>query len=438
MGRRPRHPPPLRVYQNNRLVGYLRREPGGAILFHYADEWLGRDGAFPISLSLPLRDDPWKGEPVAAVFENLLPDSDALRRRVADRVGAGGYDAYHLLAAIGRDCVGALQFIADDADGPAPDAPLTGERVDGPAIEKLLRNLALAPLGLSREDDFRISVAGAQEKTALLRHEGQWIKPLGTTPTTHILKPPIGHLSNGLDLSDSVENEFLCLRLLHHLGLPVAQAEIMAFGSTRALVVERFDRAWINGRLIRLPQEDCCQALSVPPARKYQSDGGPGLVEIATLLQGGDNPAADLATLFKAQLAFWLIGATDGHAKNFSLFLHPRGGYALTPLYDVLTAQPSLDAGRIDRRQMKLAMSVGENRHYRIDEITPRHFLQTAARAGLPKMLAETALAQVAADMPAALHKLAANLPASFPMALFESVSAGIQRRLRLLPGDAG
>lgn len=433
MGRRPRHPPPLRVYQNSRLVGHLRREPGGALLFHYAEEWLARDTAFPISLSLPLRDDPWKGEPVAAVFENLLPDSDALRRRVADRVGAGGYDAYHLLAAIGRDCVGALQFIADDADGPDDHQPLAGEVVDGAAIERLLKNLAFAPLGLSREDDFRLSVAGAQEKTALLRHEGQWIKPLGTTPTTHILKPPIGHLSNGLDLSDSVENEFLCLRLLHHLGLPVTRVEIMAFGDTRALVVERFDRAWIDGRLIRLPQEDCCQALSVPPARKYQSDGGPGLVEIATLLQGGDNPAADLATLFKAQLAFWLIGATDGHAKNFSLFLHPRGGYALTPLYDVLTAQPSLDEGRIDRRQMKLALSVGEKRHYRIDEITPRHFLQTAACVGLPKMLAETALAQVATDMPAALHKLAADLPASFPAMLFESVSTGIQRRLRLV-----
>lgn len=433
MGRRPRHPPPLRVYQNSRLVGFLRKEPGGAILFQYADEWLARDGAFPISLSLPLRDDPWRGEPVVAVFENLLPDSDALRRRVADRVGAGGYDAYHLLAAIGRDCVGALQFIPDDADQSGDDQPLAGEVVDGRAIEQLLQNLALAPLGLSREDDFRISVAGAQEKTALLRHEGQWIKPRGTTPTTHILKPPIGHLSNGLDLSDSVENEFLCLRLLHHLGLPVNHAEIMAFGDTRALVVERFDRAWLEGKLIRLPQEDCCQALSVPPARKYQSDGGPGLVEIAGLLKGGDNPATDLTTLFKAQLAFWLIGATDGHAKNFSLFLYPRGGYALTPLYDVLTAQPSLDAGRIDRRQMKLAMAVGDNRHYRIDEITPRHFLQTAARAGLPKQVAETALAQVVAAMPTALDAVQADLPAAFPPALYESVSAGIHRRLRLM-----
>jgi serine/threonine-protein kinase HipA len=433
MGRRPRHPPPLQVYQNSRLVGFLRREPGGAILFQYADEWLARDAAFPISLSLPLRDDPWRGEPVAAVFENLLPDSDALRRRVADRMGAGGYDAYHLLAAIGRDCVGALQFIADDADAPGDHHSLVGEVVDGEAIEKLLRNLAFAPLGLSREDDFRISVAGAQEKTALLRHDGEWIRPTGTTPTTHILKPPIGHLSNGLDLSDSVENEFLCLRLLHHLGLPVNQAQIMTFGSTSALVVERFDRAWIDGRLIRLPQEDCCQALSVPPARKYQSDGGPGLVEIATLLRGGDSPMTDLATLFKAQLAFWLIAATDGHAKNFSLFLYPRGGYALTPLYDVLTAQPSLDAGRIDRRQMKLAMSLGDSRHYRMDEIMPRHFLQTAERAGLPKTLAENTLAQVATDMPAALDKVQADLPTSFPAALYEAVFAGIRRRLRLI-----
>lgn len=432
MARRKQYPQ-LRVYQNNRLVGFLRKEPGGAIDFRYEQSWLDRKSAFPVSLSLPLREDAWRGEPVAAVFENLLPDSDALRRRVADKVGAAGYDAYSLLAAIGHDCVGALQFLPEDAAEPDEPAALSGEPVDDAAIEKLLKNLAQAPLGLSRDDPFRISVAGAQEKTALLLLDGQWIKPHGTTPTTHIFKTQIGALSNGIDLTNSVENEFYCLKLLELFGLPVNKAEIMDFGATRALVIERFDRRWHGGRLVRLPQEDCCQALSVPPARKYQSDGGPGIVEIADLLKGSNDPARDHRTLLKAQLVFWLIGATDGHAKNFSIFLNPGGGFELTPIYDVLSAQPSLDARQIERKQMKLAMSVGGNNHYRIDEILPRHFAQTGERAGLPKGLVRDVLDEVASRAEAAIDEIETGLPRAFPSVVHESVKAGVRERLRRL-----
>lgn len=431
MARTRRHPP-LRVYQNDRPVGHLLKAPSGAIEFRYDREWLDHGKAFPVSLSLPLREDAWRGEPVAAVFENLLPDSADLRRRVAEKVGAAGTDAYSLLAAIGRDCIGALQFIAGDAP-PEGAQGISGEPVDDEAMEKLLESLAQAPLGLSRDDDFRISVAGAQKKTALLWHEGQWIKPHGTTPTTHIFKTQIGELPNGIDLSNSVENEFYCLQLLRHLGLTVNHARIMVFGRTKALVVERFDRAWSDGRLVRLPQEDCCQALSVPPSRKYQADGGPGIGDIAELLEGADSPAYDHCTLLQAQLIFWLIGATDGHAKNFSIFLHPGGSYALTPLYDVLTAQPSLDARQVERKQMKLALSVGNNNHYRIDEIQVRHFFQTGEAAGLSPSLVRKALEDIAARMEGALASLDKELPADFPPALHESVSAAVQRRMRVL-----
>ncbi len=432
MARTRRHPP-LRVYQNDRLVGHLLKEPSGAIEFRYDREWLDRSNTFPVSLSLPLREDAWRGDPVIAVFENLLPDSADVRKRVAEKVGAAGYDAYSLLAAIGRDCVGALQFIAGDAMAPEATTEMSGEQVDKQAIEMLLKSLAQAPLGLSRDDDFRISIAGAQEKTALLRIDGQWIKPHGTTPTTHLFKTQIGTLPNGIDFSNSVENEFYCLRLLKHLGLPVNRTEIMTFGQTRALVIERFDRVWSDGRLIRLPQEDCCQALGVPPARKYQNEGGPGMLAIANLLKGADSPADDHRTLFQAQLVFWLIGATDGHAKNFSIYLHPGGGYALTPLYDVLSAQPNVDARQIERKQMKLAMSVGKNNHYRIDEIQSRHFFQTGEAAGLSRSLVRNAAEDVAARMDAALASLEAELPADFPQILHDSIGAGVQRRMRIL-----
>jgi len=431
MPRRRQHAP-LRVYLNNRLVGHFLKEPGGAVSFRYDDSWLGWENAIPVSLSLPLREDAYRGAPVSAVFENLLPDSEALRRRVAERVGAAGADAYSLLAAIGRDCVGALQFLPDEADTRA--AAIEGDPVDDAAIEKLLRSLGQAPLGLSRDDDFRISIAGAQEKTALLWDGRRWRKPIGTTPTTHILKPQIGELPNGIDLSNSVENEFYCLKLLKAFGLPINDAVIKTFGKTTALVIERFDRRWTrDGRLLRVPQEDCCQALSVPPGRKYQSDGGPGLVQILDLLKGSDTPEEDRRTVLKAQILFWLIGATDGHAKNFSVFLGPGGTYRLTPLYDILSAQPSLDARQIESKQMKLAMAVGAKNHYRIDGIQTRHFFETARAAGLSKATVQALIDEIRATAGDVMERLADELPPRFPKSIHVSVSKAVTARLRIL-----
>lgn len=433
MARRRTHVP-LHILLNNRLVGQLHKASTGAIGFRYDTRWLEWEHALPVSLSLPLREDAYRGDVVTAVLENLLPDSDSIRRRVAERVGAAGIDAYSLLTAIGRDCVGALQFMGGDDVDEGDTTAITGEPITDIAIEQLLRGLSQAPLGLGREEAFRISIAGAQEKTALLRHKGRWWKPTGTTPTTHIFKKQIGRLPTGLDLSDSVENEFYCLKLAEAFGLPVAKAEMHTFGETKALVVERFDRRWTKDkRLLRLPQEDCCQALSVPPTRKYQSEGGPGLVQILDVLKGGDQPTVDRATVLKAQMFFWLIGATDGHAKNFSIFLAPGGHYHLTPLYDVLTAQPSFDRGQVDRRQMKLAMSVGTSRHYRISEIKGRHFVQTGKAAGLAESVVLSSIEEMAEVAPRALQNVEGALPDEFPMALHASVKKGVRERLDLL-----
>ena len=432
MPRRPKHAP-LSVLLNNRRVGHLQKASTGAIAFDYDQSWLDWENAIPVSLSMPLRESAYRGEQVTAVFENLLPDSLPLRRRIAEKVGAAGTDAYSMLAAIGRDCVGALQFLADGEDGNARD-DIRGEPVSLEEIEVILKGLAQAPLGLTKDDDFRISVAGAQEKTALLYNDDRWLKPFGTTPTTHLFKPSIGRLPNGIDLTHSVENEFYCLALAREFGLSVNNAEIQTFGATKALIVERFDRRWTrDGRLLRVPQEDFCQALSIPPTRKYQSDGGPNLVEILTLLEGGDTPLEDQAKVFKAQIFFWLIGATDGHAKNFSVYLGSGGSYHLTPFYDILTAQPSLDAHQVNRNQMRLAMSVGSNRHYRLHEILGRHFVQTGAAAKLPDSLVKDSLQQILDGADGALRRVEQLLPKDFPIEIYDCVSTAVGERIKRL-----
>jgi serine/threonine-protein kinase HipA len=428
MGRRAQRIP-LAVYMNGRRVGTLTREAGGETTFAYHDDWLGWDSSFPVSLSLPLGAGVQRGARVIAVFDNLLPDSDALRRRVADRMGARGADPHSLLAAIGRDCVGALQFVPEGDDPGAP-FEIISDPVDAAAIEGLLKALPQNPLGVDRTQAFRISVAGAQEKTALLRRDGAWHMPHAMTATTHILKTRMGRLQNGLDMTTSLENELLCLRLAEAFGFAVNTAWIERFGATEALVVERFDRRMSRGRRLRLPQEDFCQALGVPSSRKYeQEDGGPGMQSCLELLLGSSNSVDDRVTFFAAQLFFWMIGATDGHAKNFSIFLGP-GGFRMTPLYDILSAEPALASGQIRRQQMQLAMAVrGGKRYYRIDQIHPRHFREAGPKYGLGDALVERAFERIAARGAHVFDQVADQLPGDFPKHVLEPILAAGKRR---------
>jgi len=424
---------PLHVYLNARLVGRLRRQASGAIDFQYDPEWLAWQNALPVSLSLPLREDRYIGDPVIAVFDNLLPDSDVIRRRLADRVHADGADAYSLLAKIGRDCVGALQFLPDDVT-PEPAGTIKGRPIDDDYIARKIGDLNATPLGVDEDEEFRISLAGAQEKTALLLWNDKWHLPHGTTATTHIMKPQIGMLPSGIDLSHSVENEYLCMKFAQAFGLPAANVTIADFKDTRVLVVERFDRLWTKDRrLLRLPQEDCCQALSVPPTRKYESDGGPGMPAVLDLLKASDDPDTDRRLFLKAQIMFWLLAATDGHAKNFSIFLQPGGRFRLTPLYDVMSVQPAFDAGQLRKNQMKSAMAVGNNRHYPVYEIMPRHFTETAAKSGVPSSFVQSIFEELVGSADAVINQVINDLPDGFPQELAESIVGGLRARLRLV-----
>jgi len=431
VARAPAHDP-LSVFINGRLSGVLRKASTGAVTFQYSNDWLHWESAFPMSLSLPLRESTYTGNAVIAVFENLLPDNPTIRQLAAERVRADGTDAFSLLAAIGRDCVGAMQFLPQGLE-PGEVGQIDARILKEEAIETLLKGLGRNPLGMEADDDLRLSLAGAQEKTALLRWKNRWRVPSGSTPTTHILKPAIGQAGN-LDLSQSVENEHFCMQLLAALGMPTAATRIESFGDTQALVVERFDRLLTSDkRLLRLPQEDCCQALSILPTRKYETDGGPGLQALLELFRASDEPQIDQRALIKAAIVFWLLAATDGHAKNFSLFLHAKGRFSLTPLYDVMSLQPLFDSGQVRRNQMKMAMAYGDKRHYTVQQIKPRHIVETVTAAGVsPKVVSEIAI-ELHEISGRAIDETLNSLPSGFPEALAMSIVKGYRQRLKPL-----
>jgi serine/threonine-protein kinase HipA len=287
------------------------------------------------------------------------------------------------------------------------------------------------PLGMKGDDDFRISIAGAQEKTALLRLNDKWHRPLGVTPTSHIFKLPIGTIAHsGMDLTDSVENEWLCHLILKAYGIPVANAEIATFEDLKVLVVERFDRRWADDRswLIRLPQEDMCQVLNISPALKYESDGGPGIERIMTLLLGSSNALADRSLFLKTQVLFWLLGAIDGHAKNFSIFLLPGGSFQLAPIYDVMSAYPLVVKRQVESQKMKMAMAVrGKSTHYQWDKIQIRHWLSTAKACGFPADEMDSIIKDLLERMDVVIENVKGMLPAAFSEEVAKSVFDGMQ-----------
>jgi serine/threonine-protein kinase HipA len=427
---------------NGAHVGTWRINPQTGDTLEYDPQWVVAEHGRPLSLSLPFMPGgaPHRGEKVRAYFENLLPDSEDIRARIARRYQTGSTDAFQLLAEIGRDCVGALQILPD-GQVPAGVPQVQATPVDDALIAQILRKTLMpALMGLSEDDeDFRISIAGAQEKTALLRFGGAWCTPHGDTPTTHIFKLPLG-LVGGMkyDMSDSVENEWLCSLILKAYGLPVATCEPLQFEDMKVLSVERFDRNWWQGpdgdeRLIRLPQEDMCQAKGISPRRKYESDGGPGIESIMDVLEGSITRYEDRRTFFQAQVIFWLLCATDGHAKNFSLFLRPGGRYQLTPLYDVLSAYPILGAGpgKMSSFKAKMAMSVrSKNAHWKMREILRRHWLAVGEHHGVTTPDGRGA-AFVIDDLvertPQVIETVRAQLPMNFPAALADSVLAGLR-----------
>ncbi|OSN09657.1 serine/threonine protein kinase [Lonsdalea britannica] len=436
----------LDVYMNGYRVGVFTKTGSGAHHFSYDENWLGLSGSRPISLSMPLRHQPYKGDEVYNFFDNLLPDNSDIRRRIVARHHADSTQPFDLLAKVGQDSVGALQLVPQGTsirDIKTIEYKNLSER----QLESILAGYQSDfPLGMiDSEDDFRISIAGAQEKTALLYRDGGWCLPLNTTPTTHIIKLPIGKIeshSYSIDMSDSVENEYLCMLIANAFGLPVPRCFMISAGKIKALAVERFDRKYSSdGRwIMRLPQEDFCQVLNISSARKYENHGGPGIAAIMSVLLGAADPERDRYRFMKAQVLFWLLAATDGHAKNFSLFIDAQGGYRLTPYYDILSMYPAIGGRGIDRRDAKLAMGLTGSRGKKcaIEQIFPRHFFATAETVGFARESMESILTEFAQSMDAVIAKVRNQLPVGFPAPIRDAILDGMRAKASRLTSGWG
>lgn len=425
----------LDIWMNGEYVGAWFWTRTGVSALRYDDGWLRSRNVRALSLSLPipLGEKEVRGPVVENYFDNLLPDSDRIRDRLRRRFRAASTGAADLLAAIGRDCVGAVQLLPEGQAPPAFDR-IDSEALSEEKIARILRNVTSSdPLSRQVEgpdDDLRISIAGAQEKTALLQIGTQWHRPLGATPTTHILKLPLGLVGNmRANMNESVENEWLCARLMAAFGFDAAPAAIGRFGDQKVLIVERFDRRWMEeGKWIaRLPQEDFCQATGTPAVFKYESDGGPGIRTILSLLSGSSNARSDKAAFARAQLAFSLLAATDGHAKNFSIFLHRGGEYRMTPLYDVLSMWPIIGNGPnlVSPFKARLALALrAKNPHYQLATIQTRHWRALALQTGVAD--AFDGMLALVGGAPSALQRVEHELPADFPEPLWLAVKAGV------------
>jgi serine/threonine-protein kinase HipA len=427
----------LDILMNGELVGVWNVHKG---TFQYYPSWHDNEFSRSLSLSMPLApgNPEYRGDVVSNYFDNLLPDSDNIRRRLALKFQAKGTSAAQLLSAVGRDCVGAVQIIPKGSEIPMQQG-VSGRPLDEAGIAGILRDTTSdrARDRTETTDEFRLSIAGAQEKNALLLHDGRWYVPHGATPTTHIFKLPLGLVGNmAADMSTSVENEWICSRIMHHFGIPVAYCQPMTFsdklGEVKALVVERFDRVFNNdaGIILRLPQEDFCQALGVNSLYKYEVDGGPTALQIMDRLRFGGNPDVDSRNFFKTLIIFCLLAATDGHAKNFSIHLQQGGRYAMTPLYDVLSAHPIIGkkANNIPKQKVKLAMAVHSgSKHYHIYRLIYRQWVEFGVKLGFVENIAKQILDETLDQVDGVIANVISELPADFPAVVSDTIFTGMK-----------
>lgn len=368
----------LSVIANARRMGTVSAR-SNRLSFHYDPEWQSWPQAFPLSVSMPLPQREHGHTVVESFLWGLLPDNAKVLETWGRRFQVSPRNVFSLLEHVGEDCAGAIQFIR-----PESESGIIGKEyreqvewiTDSDLCERLEAVLLNHGLQRTAEDRGQFSLAGAQPKIALYQSpsDGRWGIPYGVTPTTHILKPASS------DFDGFAENEHFCLMLAKRLGLRIAESSILFANRLPTIVTKRYDRLFLNGKCLRIHQEDFCQATGTPPDKKYQSDGGPGVAQIAGLLRDiSDDAPEDVQTFAKSLIFNFLIAGTDAHAKNYSLLLAVRSQIRLAPLYDLSSSLPYPEA--ISPFKAKMALKIGSK--YKFQDVLPGHWQTCAKELGI-------------------------------------------------------
>ena len=381
--------PPLLVRIDEDVVGRLWLDEKKRFCFQYEKDWLERS-KIPLSLSLPLRPDPYLDDESHPFFANLLPE-EKIRALIARNLGVSLNNDYGLLERIGGDCAGAVSLYPET--GEPKREPATYRKLSPDELKTIIGGLPQSPL-LAGEKGIRLSLAGAQNKLPIYYDEQHFHLGYGTAPSNYIIKPAIENLDG------SVENEAFCMALAHAVGLDVPRSFIHQHEDTRLFVVKRFDRLLIGVDTRRLHQEDFCQAFHIPPEYKYESEGGPSLGASFNLVRRDSiKSGKDLLSLLNWVIFNYLIGNSDAHGKNISLLLLPAGPM-LAPFYDLLSTRIYAHYGVAEGLAMKIG---GESDP---DAIRKKHWEQFAADVGIKPRLVLTRVVALAQKMPAVGRQL--------------------------------
>jgi len=367
----------------NQLIALLDGREVGTIhykdsrlSFAYTDAWRNDPNAYPLSLSMPLGSATHSHARTEAFLWGLLPDNDRVLQNWGKRFQVSPKNVFRLIAHVGEDCAGAVQFVSPERLETLKAEPAAREiqwLTEEDVADRMRILRADHSAWRTASDTGQFSLAGAQPKTALLFERRRWGVPSGRIPTTHILKPPTG------EWDGHAENEHFSLQLARGLGLIVPNSSVQRFQQEIAIVVERYDRARAGNTWLRIHQEDMCQALGLHPTRKYENDGGPGVQTIVALLrEQSSSPEEDVQSFLDAIAFNWLIAGTDAHAKNYSLLLGHNSVVRLAPFYDLASILPYPS---VNLSKVKLAMKIGGE--YRLRNIGLRHWQKLAAELRL-------------------------------------------------------
>lgn len=394
----------LIAYSYGQAVGSLKQSDSGSLSFQY---FSGIDEKLQLSLAMPVRESPYPSKITKAFIEGLIPEGLGAREALGREFGVSPQNPFALLEHIGLDCAGAIQFFHSQS--------LESSEVKSALVPCNDREIAQRLCNLANPGQSwilpheRWSLAGAQSKFALRQENGKWYEAQGAEPTTHIFKPGIH------TLKDQALNEHLCLKALGAVGMPVARTEYREFAGVPAIVIERYDRLRLdNGQVLRLHQEDFCQATSTLPQNKYESHKGPNALKVIEVLRRGGASETEVEKFVQGLIGNYLLGAPDAHAKNYSLMHLPDGSLALAPLYDIASALPyesgDSDYGYseedglpgVSNEMQKVAMAIGGER--RFGKISRKHWAKFARSAQLDEGWLWTTVRVVAERLPAALE----------------------------------